>query len=267
MGRIISKVVLMMLSSILYGLGGLSAVLAASSLSIQGSATVPQNTQAPYTAYVNGSEVTASWSVSSTQYASIGATTGILTASTVGSNQTVTIRAMSNRRGLVYSASKTITVVTSGTTGGKSINSTSQNRATQPSAPVTEQPLTKLSGFNIFSVNDLGMHCGDLDHRLASILPPFNTLHAQVVQKGTSTASPRILTSADVDVVYSAASNPNDPALLNPTATPIFKTNFWDPSPLKPTTSIAFDCYDPFYPAGVLGSFPLLEGYGTPGYG
>ena len=129
---------------------------------------------------------------------------------------------------------------------------------------MAEQTLTNLSGFSIFSVNDLGMHCGDLDHRIASILPPFNTLHAQVIQKGTSTAPPKILTSTDVDVVYSAASNPNDPALQNPVAAPIFKTNFWDPSPLQPITSIAFDCYDPFYPPNILGSFPLLKDMGLP---
>ena len=145
--------------------------------------------------------------------------------------------------------------------GGKSINSTSQNRSTLPTAPVAEQPLTNLSGFSIFSVNDLGMHCGDLDHRVASILPPFNTLHAQVIQKGTSTANPRILTSTDVDVVYSAASNPKDPALQNPVAaSSIYKTNFWDLNPRTLTNSIMFDCYDPFYPPNVLKYLLAPEG-------
>jgi hypothetical protein len=263
MGRPMAKVLLLLFISILWGAGGLSTVLAASSLSIQGSNTLPENTQSPYTAVLNGSEVSASWSVSSNQYASIGETTGILTAGAVNSNQTVIVTARCNRRGLVYSASTTITIANAAT-GGKSINSTSQNRATLPSAPVAEQTLTNLSGFSIFSVNDLGMHCGDLDHRVASILPPFNTLHAQVIQKGTSTAPPKILTSTDVDVVYSAASNPNDPALLKPVAAPIFKTNFWNPSPLQPIVSIAFDCYDPFYPPNILKSFPLLGDMGLP---
>ena len=110
MGRPMAKVLLLMFISILWGAGGLSTVLAASSLSIQGSNTLPQNTQSPYTAVLNGSEVSASWSVSSNQYASIGATTGILTAGAVNSNQTVIVRARCNRRGLVYSASTTITV-------------------------------------------------------------------------------------------------------------------------------------------------------------
>jgi hypothetical protein len=450
---------MVMLIAILCSLSGVSAVLAqesGSSLSIRGSSTVPENSQSPYTAYYNGNKVSASWSLSSTQYASINKTTGVLTTSSVSRNQTVTITASYSRNGSVYQASQTITVtntntttvatltaltvsgpssvnsgssgsytatatfsnnttqnvtasaswslnpavgtISSGTyapgqvtanqnvtisasyasggvtrsanttvavaaststvslssvaisgpsslssggsgnytatatfsnnttqnvtasaswslnpavgtiaagtyapgqvatnqtivlsaiyasggvtrngtlsvtvtpaaaTGGKSINSTSQNRATLPSAAVAEEPLTNLSGFSIFSINDLGMHCGDLDHRVASILPPFNTLHAQVVQKGTAAAAPKILSSTDVDVVYSAASNPNDPAQQNPTATPVFKTNFWDPSPLQPSVSIAFDCYDPFYPPNTLGSiaFSLSKDFGLP---
>jgi hypothetical protein len=330
-----------------------------SSLSIQGSKTVPENTQSHYTAYFNGSPVSASWSLSSTQYASIDSSTGVLTAGSVKSDQTVTINATYTQKKSTYQASKTITIsnastaasltgvtvsgpatVTSGSSAnytataafsnnttqnvtasavwsvspavgtitagtyspgtvtanqnvtisasfasggvikngtlavtvqaatssgtGKSINSTSQNRSTLPPAPVPEQPLTNPGGFSIFAVNDLGMHCGDLDHRVASILPPFNSLHAQVIQKGSSTGSPRILTAAEVDVVYSAASNPKDPALQRPAAAPIFKTNFWDPSPLKPTLSIALDCYDPFYPPNILSSFSLSKDYGLP---
>lgn len=65
-------------------------------------------------------------------------------------------------------------------------------------------------------------------------------------------------------MVYSAASNPNDPALKNPAVAPIFKTNFWDPSPLQPLASIAFDCYDPYYPPNVLATFPLTKDMGLP---
>ena len=134
-----------------------------------------------------------------------------------------------------------------------------------PTTAVAEQPLTNLSGFSIFTVNDLGMHCGDLDHRVASILPPFNTLHAQVIQKGTSAANPRILTSTDVDVVYSAASNPKDPALQNPVATSsIYKTNFWDLNPRTLTNSIMFVCYDTYYPHNILNTFSLLKDNGLP---
>jgi hypothetical protein len=364
----IPKAILWMSIFTLLCTGGVSSVLAESSergsnLTIQGSSTVPENTQSQYTVYFNGNRVSATWSLSSTTYAYINLTTGLLTARSVSTNQTVTVRASYRRNGSTYTTSKTVTITntaatasltglsvkgpssvssgsstpysytataifsnnttqdvtssaswslnpqvgtisggsywpgtvtgnqpvtisatyTSGTvtrngtmqvtvtpagatgaTGGKSINSTSQNRATLPSAPVAEQPLTTLSGFNIFSVNDLGMHCGDLDHRVASILPPYNVLHAWVIQKGTSTSNPKLLTSTDVDLFYSAVSNLQDPALQNPTGAPIYKTNFWDPSPLQPNISIAFDCYDPFYPPNILSMFALSKDMGLP---
>jgi hypothetical protein len=136
-----------------------------------------------------------------------------------------------------------------------SINSTSRNGT--PGLPVAEQPFFTQSTFNILSTNDLGMHCGDLDTRISSILPPFNTVHTQVIQRGSS---PDILSPADgVEVIYSAASNPEDPILsgLNSAGTgpvassllddgSVFKTNFWD---------IARESYDAFYPEGILNAF------------
>ena len=458
MERAIRNVVLSILVILVTIPGAVFLVQAedSSNLSIQGSSTVPENTQASYNASYRGSRVSASWSLSSTRYATINSTTGALAAGSVSSNQTVTITARYRRNETTYTATKTVTItneqgstsasltrvtvsgpasatsgsttsytatatfsnnttqdvtasatwrvspavgtiaagryspgtvttntnvtlsasytaggvtmsgnlpvtvrvgtttatltrvtvsgpstVTSGsvtsytatatfsnnttqdvtasatwsvnpavgtiaagryspgtvttntnvtlsasytsgnvtmngtlpvavqptttTSGGKSINSTSQNRSTVPTTVVTEQPLTNLTGFSIFSVNDLGMHCGDLDHRVASILPPFNTLHAQVIQKGTSSANPQILTSTDVDVVYSAASNPKDPALQNPVATgSIYKTNFWDPNPRTLTNSIMFDCYNSFYPPNILNTFSLLKDNGLP---
>ena len=56
----------------------------------------------------------------------------------------------------------------------------------------------------------------------------------------------------------------NDPALLIAPTAPIFKTNFWDPSPLQPNFTIAFDCYDPFYPPGILSLFTLAKDMGLP---
>ncbi|MDJ0807916.1 MAG: cytochrome C [Gammaproteobacteria bacterium] len=136
-----------------------------------------------------------------------------------------------------------------------SINSTSLNGI--PYSPVVEQPLIGQDGYQIFAVNDLGMHCGDFDTRVSSILPPFNVLHATVIQRGQE---PAVLTPADgVEVYYSAASNPDDPILsgINSAGSgpvyssissngEVFKTNFWD---------IARDAFDPFYPEGILSAF------------
>ncbi len=154
-----------------------------------------------------------------------------------------------------------------------SINSTSQNALDVGVDPytvgvVTEGPKPKSAnslsptagtgstGFQVVAINDLGMHCGDLDTRVSSILPPFQVLLAQVIQKG---AKPVILDKTQASVSYTAASNANDPILGKPldpgTGYPftgltgsgeVFKTNFW---------SVAFNAYDPFYPPGVLASF------------
>ena len=136
-----------------------------------------------------------------------------------------------------------------------SINSTSQNG--MPGIPVIEQLFSSQSGYKVFSANDLGMHCGDFDTRISSILPPFQVVHTQVIRRGSE---PDILTPADgVEVVYSAASNPDDPILenINSAGTgpvlssmlsdgSVYKTNFWD---------VAREAYDPFYPQGILPAF------------
>ena len=55
------------------------------------------------------------------------------------------------------------------------------------------------------------MHCADLDYQIFSILPPFNVVHAQVVQTGTASTKPRLLSGADAEVYYSATSSSVDP--------------------------------------------------------
>ena len=121
-----------------------------------------------------------------------------------------------------------------------SINSTSQSGC--PGVKVDEQPIVANNNYTVLAINDLGMHCGDLDTRIASILPPFQVLLAQVVQKGSSPT----LNPAGVSIYYSAASNPNDPVanvfdgVMGNGDT--YKTNFWD-YPIPAGT------YDAFYPA------------------
>ncbi|MCC7277236.1 MAG: cadherin-like domain-containing protein [Chromatiaceae bacterium] len=137
-----------------------------------------------------------------------------------------------------------------------SINSTSAD-GTLPTTAVQEQSKVSIdptNAFTLLAINDLGMHCGDQDTRISSILPPFNVLHAQVVQRGR-TGLPRVLGEGEVTLSYSAASNPNDPAIAKVASGQalssvvngeVYKTNFWD---------VAFQAYDPFYPPGVLAAF------------
>jgi hypothetical protein len=145
-----------------------------------------------------------------------------------------------------------------------SINSTSVNGVSLPAGPVAEQPIVPGTDYRIVAINDLGMHCGDLDTRISSILPPFNVLHSQVIQRGNGSL-PRILGEGEVDIFYSAASNPDDPApskvasgqALSSVAIDgtVYKTNFWD---------ISADAYDAFYPSGILALFSSDEDVGLP---
>lgn len=153
-----------------------------------------------------------------------------------------------------------------------SINSTSQNRL--PSIPVIEQVLSGNTNYKLFGTNDLGMHCGDFDTRISSILPPFNVMHAQVIQRG---AHPKILTPNEgVSVVYSASSNPSDPVLSGvnsagngPVLSSIskdgtaYKTNFWD-TVKGGSESISLAAYRAFYPPNVLDAFAPVPDQGLP---
>ncbi|CAK0777753.1 PKD domain-containing protein [Gammaproteobacteria bacterium] len=137
-----------------------------------------------------------------------------------------------------------VTMVVRSPSAGVSINSTSQDSVGQNTTSVPEQPQVANANYSVLAINDLGMHCGDFDTRIASILPPFQVLLGQIIQKG---AKP-ILNPPGVSLFYSSAANPNDPVLsradaLNAVKTDgsVYKTNFWG--------SVAKGAYDPFYPA------------------
>jgi hypothetical protein len=240
-----------------------------SSLAVTGASYINSGATSSYTAtaaFSDGSSrtVTAAsvWSVSST--AAVISRSGVLTAPQVAANQVLIVSARYTSGKVTRSGSMRVTIVAPG--GGSasiSINSTGQNRASLPVLPVMEQPLTSLAGYNLLAMNDLGMHCGDLDHRVVSILPPFNVLHAQVIRKGTSSSDPAILTSSGIKAIYSAASNLKDPILQIPVPASVYKTNFWGTNP-STGNSFAFDGYNPFYPPNILSSVVLTEDAGLP---
>ncbi|MDJ0807410.1 MAG: PKD domain-containing protein [Gammaproteobacteria bacterium] len=124
-----------------------------------------------------------------------------------------------------------------------SINSTSRDSLGRNGNLVAEPPIVTNTDYSILAINDLGMHCGDYDTRIASILPPFQVLLAQVIEKG---ASP-VLNPPGISLRYAAASNPEDPILSQADVFTglkddgsTYKTNFWD--------SLLKTAYDPFYP-------------------
>jgi len=76
------------------------------------------------------------------------------------------------------------------------------------------------SGYTLVGWNDLGMHCMDADYSVFSILPPYNTIHAQLIDpEGNLITNP-----SGITVTYEAVADPN--GSIN--ASSINKTNFWE---------------------------------------
>jgi len=93
---------------------------------------------------------------------------------------------------------------------------------------------TTAGSWRIIGWNDLGMHCMDgSDSSVSSVLPPFNNIHAQVVDSnGKLVTSPGSLT-----ITYEAVSDPA--GSINKTSAT--KTNFWQYVQALFGTSLPFD--------------------------
>ncbi len=76
-------------------------------------------------------------------------------------------------------------------------------------------------GWKIVGWNNLGMHCMDDDYAIFSILPPYNTVNAQLIDNNG-----RLVTAlpAGVTVTYEAVADPD--GSINKSS--IGKSNFWD---------------------------------------
>ncbi len=169
-----------------------------------------------------------------------------------------------------------------------------ENPTTNSFDAVQENPFLGNADYKVLAANDLGMHCADLDYQIFSILPPFNVVHAQVIQRGDN---PTLITAANnpnISVVYSASSNPNDPifdnnhpsmpAFLNPPLASLvgtnrsavsinsssqndaflslFKSNFWENNP-NTNDPIGFDGYDNIF-FGLLNPLHIIADIGLP---
>ncbi len=76
--------------------------------------------------------------------------------------------------------------------------------------------------FALVGWNDLGMHCDDgKDFSIAGFLPPFNDLHAQLIDKSGAL----VTNSGGYTITYQAITDPLTNTL---NTTSIGKTNFWD---------------------------------------
>lgn len=93
-------------------------------------------------------------------------------------------------------------------------------------------------GWTVAGWNNLGMHCMDSDYSVMSILPPFNTLHAQLMDP----AGNLITAESGYIVTFEAVADAS--GSINTTS--IGKSNFWEfgqslfglPAPLAPDTGL-----------------------------
>lgn len=80
--------------------------------------------------------------------------------------------------------------------------------------------LAAAPGWTLIGWNDLGMHCMDGDFTVFSILPPYNNIHAQLIDP----SGHLVRNAAGVTVTYEAA--PDASGSINTTSA--WKTRFWD---------------------------------------
>ena len=172
----------------------------------------------------------------------VGATSGavmtvspLFVALTVGSSGNVTV---ANPSGTVTASSSDLSVATvsySGTTAsikavklGDAVITLKDSKTTAVvSVSVLSTPPTTVGGYALLAWNDLGMHCVDgKDYSIFSILPPYNNLHAQLVNKSTG----KQVTSG-VTLTYEAMADDtvpsSDPLYGSINTTSYTKTNFW----------------------------------------
>ena len=76
------------------------------------------------------------------------------------------------------------------------------------------------TGHTLVGWNDLGMHCMDADYALMSILPPYNTIHAQLMDP----AGQLVTNPGTITVTYEAVADPH--GSVNTTS--VGKTGFWE---------------------------------------
>ncbi|EGW54728.1 hypothetical protein [Candidatus Endoriftia persephonae] len=107
----------------------------------------------------------------------------------------------------------------------------------------TDNGVPVVSGSHrVLAFNDLGMHCADLDYSNFVVLPPFNVVHSQVIERG---ATPRLLDNSEVVVTYKAQLDANGSITTtsqNPPSGSFTKSNFWDINPATGNTYV-FDLF------------------------
>lgn len=141
------------------------------------------------------------------------------TATLAARNVAGTLSATSGNSAVATASVSGTTITVRGVTTGTAVIAVRDARTTV-SVPVTVTGAVGSTGrYSLIAWNDLGMHCVDgRDYSVFSILPPFNNLHAQLVNASTG----KVVTSG-VALTYEAVADPT--GSINTTSAG--KTNFW----------------------------------------
>jgi hypothetical protein len=163
--------------------------------------------------------VTPSMTVSPTSLSLTIGNAGTITASNVSGS----LWATSDSTGVATASYSGNVVTVTGVTAGSTVVSVRDSRTTI-NVPITIRTSTSSSTTGrhaLLAWNDLGMHCVDgKDYSVFSILPPYNNLHAQLVNAATG----RAVTSG-VTLTYEAVADPT--GSINTFSDDVNKTNFW----------------------------------------
>ena len=93
-------------------------------------------------------------------------------------------------------------------------------RSNSPSGSGNAGPDIASGSYTLVAWSELGMHCMDgKDYSIFSVLPPYNVIHAQLLQKG----EPPVPVTSGVTITYVAT--PDTRNSINTTSSS--KTNFW----------------------------------------
>jgi hypothetical protein len=90
---------------------------------------------------------------------------------------------------------------------------------------LASSPVLAATNYTIVGWNNLGMHCMDSDYSVFSILPPYNTIHAQAIVSTSNTLAKLIVsTNSDYSVTYQAVGD----YAGSTNSTSQGKGNYWD---------------------------------------
>ena len=157
---------------------------------------------------------------------------------------------------LLIIAATAVLIIFSGSSGSASPSARHGSAKAAKAVPQANAPTTP--GYRLVAWSELGMHCIDgKDYSVFSVLPPYNVIHAQLVQ----TTEPPTLITSGVNITYQATNDTK--SSINSSSAG--KTNFWDYVPLLFQANVAPEMGLAGYQTQSVTPFPMtynaVEGY------